>query len=253
LRLIERFVRVRAPSRMDIVSHAKLLMLDLGAAPVMWLMIALSIISVAIIVERTLFFMAARTDFGALASAFTRHLRDHDADGARALLESSRSFEAEVVLAGLRESHRGTTAVREALLGASAVQRTRLDRRLGFLGTLGNNAPFIGLFGTVIGIILAFEELGRAGASASASTAVMSSIAEALVATAIGLLVAIPAVAAYNAFQRKIRAITANGEALSRVLLVHLEGVPTSETRRVTRSGDARLHEAHAVAIAEGA
>ncbi|MFT3923728.1 MAG: MotA/TolQ/ExbB proton channel family protein [Myxococcales bacterium] len=61
------------------------------------------------------------------------------------------------------------------------------------------------------------------GATAAATTAVMDSIAEALVATAIGLLVAIPAVAAYNAFQRKIRGIGANTDALSHVLLVHLE------------------------------
>jgi biopolymer transport protein ExbB len=217
---------------MDIVTQAKQLMLHLGAAPVMWLMIALSIISLAIIVERILFFVAARSDFAALASAFSGHLRDGDRDAARALLESSRSFEAQVVLAGIVEAQRGTTAAREAMAGASAVQRPKLDRGLGFLGTLGNNAPFIGLFGTVIGIILAFDELGRAGANAGATTGVMSSIAEALVATAIGLLVAIPAVASYNAFQRKIRAIAANAEALSRVLLVHLESEPTGPGTR---------------------
>jgi biopolymer transport protein ExbB len=109
-----------------------------------------------------------------------------------------------------------------------AVQKSRLDRRLGFLGTLGNNAPFVGLFGTVIGIILAFDELGRAGATATATAGVMDSIAEALVATAIGLLVAIPAVAAYNAFQRKVRSIGANTDALSHVLLAHLEAVAPS-------------------------
>ena len=208
---------------MDIVTQAKLLMLSLGAAPVMWLMLALSLISAVIIVERALFFFSARTDFAALARGFSQQLRSGDLLAARGLLESSRAFEAEVVLAGLDEAERGATAAREAMAGASAVQRTKLDRRLGFLGTLGNNAPFIGLFGTVIGIILAFDELSRAGASAAATTGVMASIAEALVATAIGLFVAIPAVAAYNWFQRRIRAIGANTEALSRVLLVHLE------------------------------
>jgi len=215
---------------MDIVTQAKLLMLYVGAAPVMWLMIGLSIISIAIIVERSLFFASVRDDFGALASGLTAHLRDNDREGARALLDASRALEAQVVLAGLDEAARGPNAAREAMAGATAVQRSKLDRRLGFLGTLGNNAPFVGLFGTVIGIILAFEELSQAGASATATAGVMASIAEALVATAIGLFVAIPAVAAYNAFQRKIRGIASNTEALSHVLLVHLEGVAARET-----------------------
>jgi biopolymer transport protein ExbB/TolQ len=209
---------------MDIVEQAKLLMLSLGAAPVMWLMIGLSLISIAIIVERALFFFSVRGDFARLARAFSQHLRERDFQAAQQLLEGSRALEAEVVLSGLHEAEQGPTAAREAMAGASAVQRSRMDRRLGFLGTLGNNAPFVGLFGTVIGIILAFEELAKAGASAAATTGVMSSIAEALVATAIGLFVAIPAVAAFNAFQRKIRGIVANTEALSHILLVHLEG-----------------------------
>jgi biopolymer transport protein ExbB/TolQ len=208
---------------MDIVTQAKLLMIYLGAAPVMWLMIALSLISTAIIAERALYFFSVRTDFAALARSLSQHLRDEDLSAARALLEDSRSLEAEVVLAGLAEAERGASAAREAMAGASAVQRSKLDRRLGFLGTLGNNAPFVGLFGTVIGIILAFEELSHAGATASATTGVMANIAEALVATAIGLFVAIPAVAAYNWFQRAARGIGQNTEALSHVLLVHLE------------------------------
>ncbi|MDB4976885.1 MAG: MotA/TolQ/ExbB proton channel family protein [Myxococcaceae bacterium] len=225
---------------MDIVTQAKLLMIYLGAAPVMWLMIALSLVSCAIIVERALYFFSVRSDFAALARSLSQHLRDDDYGAARVLLEDSRALEAEVVLAGLDEAERGAKAVREAMAGASAVQRTKLDRRLGFLGTLGNNAPFVGLFGTVIGIILAFDELSRAGASAAATTGVMSSIAEALVATAIGLFVAIPAVAAYNAFQRTARGISANTEALSHILLVHLESETREEAPRQPRP--ARSH-----------
>jgi biopolymer transport protein ExbB len=135
----------------------------------------------------------------------------------------SPSAEAAVVVAGLIEAPRGAAAAREAMAGAVAIQRIRLERRLAFLGTLGNNAPFIGLLGTVIGIVMAFEELGKMGANAAAGT-VMSSIAEALVATAIGLAVAIPAVASFNYFQRRIKSIAGSTEALTRVLLAHLEG-----------------------------
>ncbi|HEY6877326.1 MAG TPA: MotA/TolQ/ExbB proton channel family protein [Polyangiales bacterium] len=209
---------------MDIVTQAKLLMIAVGAAPVMWLMIGLSLISIAIILERAIFFFSVRADFARLAKGLSAALRERDLDAARAFLGASRSLEAEVVLAGLDEAERGATAAREAMAGATAIQRSKMDRRLGFLGTLGNNAPFVGLFGTVIGIILAFEELAKAGASAAATTGVMSSIAEALVATAIGLFVAIPAVAAFNWFQRRIKQTLSNTEALSHILLVHLEG-----------------------------
>jgi biopolymer transport protein ExbB/TolQ len=209
---------------MDIVTQSKLLMLTVGAAPVMWFLIGLSLVSLTIIVERTWFYFSISGDFEALAREFSHHLRNDDLPSARGLLLSSPTSEAKVVLAGLDEGVRGVNAAREAMASTVAIQRTRLDKRLGFLGTLGNNAPFVGLFGTVIGIILAFEELSHACATATATAGVMDSIAEALVATAIGLFVAIPAVAAYNAFQRKIRGIGANTEALSHVLLTHLEG-----------------------------
>jgi biopolymer transport protein ExbB/TolQ len=221
---------------MDIVTQAKNLMITLGAAPVMWLMIGLSLISIAIIIERGLFFFAVRSDFGRLARAFSVALRERDFDAARALLESTRALEAEVVLAGLDEAERGPNAAREAMAGATAVQRSKMDRRLGFLGTLGNNAPFVGLFGTVIGIILAFEELAKAGATAAATTGVMASISEALVATAIGLFVAIPAVAAFNWFQRHIKKTVSNTEALSHILLVALEGEPVRHARTASGS-----------------
>jgi biopolymer transport protein ExbB len=105
----------------------------------------------------------------------------------------------------------------------------RLEQRLVFLGTVGNNAPFVGLFGTVIGVLKAFEGFGQqtkdtAAANLAPNSVIMSSIAEALVATAVGLAVAIPAVAFFNAFQRHIKSKMANADALSRVLLAHLEG-----------------------------
>src|SRR6185503_3349911 len=114
-----------------------------------------------------------------------------------------------------------------------ALQKMRLERRLAYLGTLGNNAPFIGLFGTVIGVVQAFAALAHqdtasAAAEAAAGMApqeVMAAIAEALVATAVGLAVAIPAVATYNFFMRQLKSTLANTEVLSRVLLAHLAGI----------------------------
>jgi len=113
---------------------------------------------------------------------------------------------------------------------AVALERGRLEKRLAFLGTVGSNAPFIGLFGTVIGVIHAFQELGHAApghggagaASQVASAAVMSSIAEALVATAVGILVALPAIAAYNYLQRRVTGLLGGSEVLSNLVLAYL-------------------------------
>jgi biopolymer transport protein ExbB len=214
---------------MNIVAKSKAVMLAMGAAPVMYLMIVLSVLSLAIILERAYFFYSIRDDVEVLARELSKSLRNGDYDDARKRMEASPSAEAAVVVAGLVEADRGADAAEEAMAGATALQRMKLERRLAYLGTLGNNAPFIGLFGTVIGIIQAFEHLGDKNAAANASAAaapaaVMSSIAEALVATAIGLAVAIPAVAAYNFFQRLIKARVTNTDALSRVLLAHLKG-----------------------------
>jgi biopolymer transport protein ExbB len=211
---------------MDIVTQSKILMLTVGAAPVLWLMLGLSLISFTIIVERALYFRTLRADLPRLVAELSTHLERGDVEAARTALRDQRSVEAEVVRAGLREWPRGARGVREALAGALVVQKNLLERRLGLLGTLGNNAPFIGLLGTVIGIMLAFEELSLAGQTAQATQGVMSSIAEALVATAIGLCVAIPAVIAFNTFQRRVRGILSNSEALSHLLLVHLDVSP---------------------------
>jgi biopolymer transport protein ExbB len=161
-------------------------------------------------------------------------------------VQASRSAEAAVVAAGLRSLARGPEAAEEAMASATALQRMRLERRLAFLGTLGNNAPFVGLLGTVIGIVQAFDSLQSSGASGSANTAVMGAIAEALVATAIGLAVAIPAVAAFNYFNRRIKSTLGNAEALRHIVLSYLKtrggpgaGVPIEDSSVVPRSDEA--------------
>jgi biopolymer transport protein ExbB len=197
-------------------------------------MLVLSILSLAIMLERAWLYWSLRDDIEVLMRDFGRLLRDGDLAGARRRLEASRSAEAAVVVAGLVEADRGADAAAESMEGASSLQRLKLEKRLAYLGTLGNNAPFIGLLGTVIGIVAAFDELAKVkmatatGSTALAPEAVMARISEALVATAVGLLIAIPAVAAYNAFQRIVRGILANTDALGHVLLAHLRALPSA-------------------------
>ncbi len=221
------------------IERIKSAMVGLGASWVLWLMFALSVVSLAIMLERAWLFWSLRDDVAALMRDLGRLLRARDLAGARARLEQSPSAEAAVVVAGVAEAEHGAESAEEAMAGAAALQRTKLERRLAYLGTLGNNAPFIGLLGTVIGIVGAFEEFGKgpaqlaAGAAAAAgpSEAVMRNIAEALVTTAVGLVVAIPAVAAFNTFQRIVKVTLSNTDALGHVLLAYLKSDAVSATR----------------------
>ncbi len=228
---------------MNLVEWLQGLMTSFGASWVMWLMIGLSVISVAIMLERGWFYFSLRDDVAKLASDLRINLRKNDAEAALRQLEASPSAEAAVVVAGLREADRGMKAADEAMQGAQALQRMKLERRLAYLGTLGNNAPFIGLFGTVIGVVQAFEQLGKQGsmtaasATSAAPTQVMSAIAEALVATAVGLVVAIPAVAMFNFYQRISRSTLANTDVLSHVLLSHLAGIEAGASPPLTPQG----------------
>jgi biopolymer transport protein ExbB len=212
-----------------IVLLAKSMMLQAGSAPLLYLMIALSVVSMAVVLERAWLFGSMREDVDALLRDLGAYLSTNDIVGARARFASSRSAEAAVMAAGLGQAAHGPEAAAEAMAGALARQRLKLEHRLSFLGTLGNNAPFIGLLGTVIGIVMAFDRLGEARGDGHqmVPAEVMSSIAEALVATAIGLAVAIPAVAAFNHFQRRIKVISANADVLTRLLLAHLKGTAT--------------------------
>jgi biopolymer transport protein ExbB/TolQ len=230
---------------MNLTEWLQRLMTNFGAQWVMWLLIGLSVVSVAIMLERAWFYWSLRYDLGRLANDLRDLLRHGDVDGARKKMEASPSAEAAIVVAGLMESANGREAADEAMQGALALQRMRLERRLAYLGTLGNNAPFIGLFGTVIGVVQAFAALGRqdtatAAAEAAAGMApqeVMAAIAEALVATAVGLAVAIPAVATYNYFVRQMKSTLSNAEVLSRVLLAHLAAVDAAGAK--AREGEA--------------
>jgi biopolymer transport protein ExbB len=189
----------------------------LGSEWVLWLLIGLSLLSVTIMVERGIFLSAGGVDFEALGKELLAFLKDNDAAGARKLLAGQRAPESQIAAAGLEQLDRGSEAMSEAMASAKSRLRLDLERNLGVLGTLGNNAPFIGLFGTVLGIIKAFADLSHN--QTGGAGAVMSGISEALVATAVGLMVAIPAVIAYNYFQGKVRGSLGRIDAMAHLLL----------------------------------
>jgi len=207
----------------------------LGAEWVMWVLVALSLVSIAIMIERTIYFFGQRPDISALLGSVRKALTAGDIAGARKHLEASRGVAASVAREALSQAESGVKAVDEAAASAMVREKLRLEKNLAYLGTVGNNAPFIGLFGTVIGIIQAFNDLSL-NSTGGAST-VMAGISEALVATAIGLLVAIPAVAAFNIFQRRIKALLGDADALVHALLSGLQGADHADAKRLGGKG----------------
>jgi biopolymer transport protein ExbB len=209
----------------------------LGAGWVMWLLVVLSIVSIAIILERTYFFFQTRDDIVKLGATLLAKLRGGDVEGAKNAMKASPSTEALVALAGLDSVDDGKDAAGTRMAKETQLARLSMERNLAFLGTVGNNAPFVGLLGTVIGVIRSFHELNASGGAVSAG--LMSEIGEALVATAIGLLVALPAVAAYNFFIRVIKMRTQRGEALGKEVLAYLEAPRKAAAAKAPAKGKA--------------
>lgn len=183
---------------------------QLGAEWVLWLLIALSVLSVGIMIDRALWFRGRDVD----SERFTRELRgafERDELGRfETKYKDDPAVPVRVALRGIAERSGGAEAVAEAMQSERIRWRNAGDRNLIILGTLGNNVPFIGLFGTVLGVINAFENLRSKTAAAEDRT--LDMIAEALAATAFGLLVAIPAVIAYNYFSRKMRVLLGSAD-----------------------------------------
>jgi biopolymer transport protein ExbB len=208
---------------MDIIERLSAIS-QYGSRWVMWLLIALSIAAFAVVIERAVLFLSSRDDTVRLRGELRRLLRENDLELARRRLEESPSFEARVAAAGLEAD--GVASAEERMQGETELCKLSMEKNLALLGTLGNNAPFIGLLGTVIGIVRSFHALQSSSGQISAG--LMSEIGEALVATAIGLLVALPAVAAFNLFQRLIRARVGRATVMAHEILAFLKSTPSA-------------------------
>lgn len=207
----------------------QLLSVTLSSAEwVLWLLAILSVLSIGLMLERLVYFFTHRLDD---SEALAQRLAQGDFAGAVKAIEGRRGMEAAVIRDAVAASHLGADSVEQVIAQAVARERPRYERFLSFLGTLGNNAPFVGLFGTVLGIIKAFHDLGQMNAKGAAiQQTVMAGISEALVATAVGLAVAIPAVVAFNAFGRWLKTIVARTNTLGHAMVAHLraEKVPAA-------------------------
>lgn len=192
----------------------------MGTAWILWILILLSIMCLAVTFERWFFLRKHQSNQAAILPGVSEFLKTGNMVALREHLEQGDGFEARILLAGLSVSERGPTAMEQAMSAIASRERLSLERRLSLLATVGANAPFIGLLGTVLGIIQAFHDL--AINTAEASEAVMGGISEALVATAMGLLVAIPAVVLYNILSRWVKRLMKRAEATSQLVVAHI-------------------------------
>jgi biopolymer transport protein ExbB/TolQ len=212
----------------------------MGATWVMWVLLGLSVVGLAIALERAIYLALRNDNLRKLKAEVLALLRKGDVKAARARLGKSKSFEAQVVNAGLEEPADGAAAAEERMDAAAQLAKLRMERRLAFLGTLGSNAPFLGLLGTVIGIVRAFHELN--GAAGRVTSGLMAEVGEALIATAVGILVALPAIATYNYFQRLIKTRITRADAFGKEALAMLKSeqpvvaaVPRIEPKLIER------------------
>jgi biopolymer transport protein ExbB len=208
-----------------------------GSEWVMVLLIVLSVISVGVMIERGLFFRSRRQRLDRLDRDLTPLISASDPASQQKLQQRVRREgdpTLQAAAGGLDQEHPDREATEKHVAGALGRERLLLERRLIFLGTLGNNAPFIGLFGTVLGIIRAFRDLAVAGRPDT--TVVMAGISEALVATAIGLFVALPAVLFYNYFMRQVDYTLSVTESLAQGILARMPGQSPGDTARAAEA-----------------
>jgi len=202
--------------------------MGLTARLVVILLFLMSAWSVAVMIDRWVTFAASRKQSRYFVQAVAGVLRQGKLDEAIKIAErNKKSHIAKVVSTGLQEFQSSQTGgmPEDEIIAASqrgldrsvALVHSDLKRGLGALATIGATAPFVGLFGTVVGIINAFSEIGRAKTTGLASVA--GGISEALVATAIGLFVAVPAVWAYNYFTGRIESFDVEMDNSSKELV----------------------------------
>lgn len=193
----------------------------LGAEWVMWLMLALAALVVIIAVERLYLFLSTRIDVMKLARGLLRHLDVGEVDQAKALVSRAKSMEERVLGDALSMFHGGAEAVEEIAQASMIRERQRYEKSLSYFGLVGANAPFVGLLGTVIGVILSFSELGRN--PKGGLEVVGPGISEALVATAVGLLVAVPSVVLFNWFKGLLKKRVQDTDFLCRLVVAQLK------------------------------
>ncbi|MBC7371359.1 MAG: MotA/TolQ/ExbB proton channel family protein [Bdellovibrionaceae bacterium] len=187
---------------------------------VLWILIALSVLSIGMILERFFALRKAGANSNRIRARVRMALQSNSVDDIEGIAKEIDTIEgrgASYALKHMKDS--GSRGLEEVFNTFSLTERPDLERFLGFLATVGSNAPYIGLLGTVLGIMKAFNDL--ASATDAGQQTVMMGISLALVATAAGLFVAIPAVIFYNYYSKKVKSIMQSLEAVKELCLAY--------------------------------
>lgn len=196
---------------------------EFGHEFTVWILLALSVLSLTFILERYFSLRKAKADSQKVAVQISETLQSSQLAEIEELSRDKQTLEGRGLAYGLRHAkEHGAEGLEEIFNAYSLIERPRLEKHLSFLATVGSNAPFIGLLGTVFGIMDAFRGLATSQGDASA---VMIGISKALVATAIGLMVAIPAIIAYNYFQKQVKGILQSLEGVKDLCLAYAKNV----------------------------
>lgn len=198
--------------------------------PALWILMVLFLVALAIGAERLWVLLHTKSANAELVRLVTERLSQNPATGeelAKDVSEAKFGVEGRIAAVTLKGWQHDEDTLQSYANAATVAERRYLSARLPILSTLGNNAPFIGLLGTVLGIMKAFRDL--AGAADAGPQVVMKGISEALVATAMGLGVAIPCVMLFNYFSSVIKRKLSNSEEVTNIIVA---------LRRATRSGN---------------
>ena len=194
----------------------------------MWLLLLLSVVGLAVVIERLVFFASQHGDTKGLLRAIGQKIAGDDIDGAIKICRGQRGMLPRILEFGLLRGEKNRADITDALSIALMEHLNALERNLGIIGTIAVIAPFVGLFGTVLGIIRAFDDIALKGNSTPAVVA--AGVSEALVTTATGLIIAVIAVVFFNYFKTRIKAynqemiVAAN--QMAEMLHFHNTGAP---------------------------
>jgi len=190
----------------------------LRTSPAMWVILICSVLTLGYALERTWYYWKRRGNMDATLASAMVAVRSGNSEEASRALGAEPGPLGPVGVEMLRHLDADADAAEEKLQIAISEERLKLERNLGFLGTMGNTAPLIGLLGTVWGIMRAFHDMALTGSAGP--SVVAAGIAEALLTTAAGLMVAVPAVMLYNHFVRRMNVVLTTAENHARTLRI---------------------------------
>lgn len=193
---------------------------EIADQSILWILIALSVISIGIILERFFYLRGLANDSKKVRARIKMALQSQSLEDVEDIARDAETLEGRGASYGIKHiKESGSRGLEEMFNTFQLTERVNLEKYLGFLATIGSNAPYIGLFGTVLGIMKAFKDLAQS--TEAGQQTVMAGISMALIATAIGLFVAIPAVMAYNYFQKQVKSILISLESVKELCLAH--------------------------------